>query len=286
MPSEAASSSPLTGSRRWVVLVLLLLGLGSSLLLDLRWSELVPSTAGWQLAESFFSGLWAPAWQYEATPPAGTVPFLLKIATAAWETLRYALVGVSLAIVMGLPLGALASSLWWNAAGSQPSFWQRSLQPLVRGFSALVRSVHELLWAVLFLAALGLNPFTAVLAIALPYAGIIGKIFAELIDEAPTTLLDSYRSLGASRAQLFFLALVPRTLPDLLAYLMYRLETGLRSSAIMGFLGIPTLGNFLRLSFENAHYREVWTCLYVMLLLCITFDWWSTALRKHLVIRN
>jgi phosphonate transport system permease protein len=139
---------------------------------------------------------------------------------------------------------------------------------------------------VLFLAALGLNPFTAVLAIALPYAGIIGKMFAELIDEAPASLLESYRSLGANRAQLFFLALVPRTMPDLLAYLMYRLETGLRSSAIMGFLGIPTLGNLLRLAFENAHYREVWTYLYVLLLMCICFDLWSAVLRKHLVVRN
>jgi|GEM_PF-1148542 len=281
--------SALGGTRRWAVLGILGAGLTAIWLLDLHWTELGTTDGGIALSKRFLSGALHPAWTYERPPPEGSPLFLAKIAGAAWETLRFALVGVSLAIALGLPLGALASSTFWEgSSGTTPltRALKKAIVPVVRGGMALVRSIHELLWAVFFLAAIGLNPFTAVFAIALPYAGIIGKIFAELIDEVPSGVIDSYRGLGASREQVFFLALIPRTLPDLIAYLMYRLETGIRSSAVMGFLGIPTLGNFLRLSFENAQYREVWTCLYVMLGLCIIFDLWSGSVRKHLVVRN
>jgi phosphonate transport system permease protein len=91
------------------------------------------------------------------------------------------------------------------------------------------------------------------------------------------------RDAGASPLQVFFVALVPRALPDMLAYAFYRFECALRSSAVLGFFGFPTLGYYIAASFENLVYGEVWTYLYALFILVATADWWSGALRRRFV---
>ena len=78
--------------------------------------------------------------------------------------------------------------------------------------------------------------------------------------------------------------MLPRALPDMGAYAFYRFECALRSSAILGFFGYPTLGYYISLSFENLYYREVWTYLYALVLLVALVDWWSGALRRRLTV--
>ena len=146
-----------------------------------------------------------------------------------------------------------------------------------------MRSVHELLWAVLFLAAFGLNTFGAVIAIAIPYAGTLAKIFSEMIDEAPRDSGLALRRLGASRLVEFWFGLVPRALPDMSAYAFYRFECAIRSSAVLGFFGFPTLGYGIAQSFENLHYGEVWTYLYALMALVVAVELWSGALRERFV---
>ena len=77
--------------------------------------------------------------------------------------------------------------------------------------------------------------------------------------------------------------MLPRALPDMVAYALYRFECGLRSAAVLGFFGLPTLGYHLAASFENLHYGEVWTYLYTLLGLVILVDWWSGSVRRRLV---
>jgi phosphonate transport system permease protein len=147
-----------------------------------------------------------------------------------------------------------------------------------------MRSVHELLWAVLLLAAFGLSHLSAAVAIAIPFGGTLAKIFAEMIDEAPRDVAEAYRGSGASSTQVYLLGLLPRALPDMIAYAFYRFECALRSSAILGFFGYPTLGFFIAASFENLHYGEVWTYLYTLFFLVTVVDWWSGALRKRFAV--
>jgi phosphonate transport system permease protein len=146
-----------------------------------------------------------------------------------------------------------------------------------------MRSVHELLWAVLFLAAFGLNSFGAVIAIAIPYGGTLAKIFSELLEEAPRESARALAQLGASPAQRFAFGLAPRALPDMCAYAFYRFECAVRSSAVLGFFGFPTLGYSIAQAFENLHYREVWTYLYALIALVLLLELWSASLRRRFV---
>ena len=199
---------------------------------------------------------------------------------------------MSLSLVLGVVLGFAASSAWWRNPGIDGGkgilgFMRRSIAPAVCGFSrlliVLMRSVHELMWAVLFLAAIGLNNLAAVIAIAIPYGGTLAKMFSELVDEAPRDSAHSLRGLGASGFQTYCFALLPRALPDLIAYAFYRFECVLRSSAVLGFFGFPTLGLYIRQSFSATNYGEVWTFLYALLALVILADTWSGAVRKRVL---
>ena len=124
---------------------------------------------------------------------------------------------------------------------------------------------------------------SAVIAIAIPYAGTLAKVFSEMIDEAPREASHALRAAGAGPVQVFLFGLLPRALPDMAAYALYRLECALRSSAILGFFGWPTLGYFIKQEWEAADYGEVWTYLYVLLGLVLLVEWWSGGLRRRFV---
>ncbi len=202
---------------------------------------------------------------------------------AARRTLVFAVGGMSLALVLGVVLGFLSSSSWWAEERRGRSL----LGPLVWSGARLLivgmRSVHELLWAVLFLAAFGLNTFGAVVAIAIPYGGTLAKIFSEILEEAPRDSARALRELGASPLQVFLFGHLPRALPDMAAYAFYRFECAVRSSAVLGFFGFPTLGYSIAQAFENLHYREVWTYLYMLMALVVGIELWSGALRRRFV---
>jgi phosphonate transport system permease protein len=252
---------------------------------------LAPTRGGLSVAASFLSRAASPALAYESNVPSGTTPLLLKALRAAGTTLTFAAASMSLALAAAIVLTFLASSAWWagDAAGGARRLASapRAAGPIVYGLARVVigltRSIHELLWAVLLLAAFGLGHLTAVLAIAIPYSGVLAKVFSEMIDETPRDASDAMRQAGASSLQVFFVALVPRAMPDMIAYAFYRFECALRSSAILGFFGFPTLGYFIAASFENLLYGEVWTYLYMLFLLVATADWWSGALRRRFV---
>ncbi len=249
--------------------------------LDLSFAELVPTGGGLELVGEFFFAAIKPAFVYETSGylPDDAPPFLAKVASGIWTTLVYAVAAISLSLLVGMVLGVLASS----------SFWERRhagwgvLRWTVRIAIAAMRSVHELLLAVVFLATLGINPAAAVLAIAIPYSGTLAKVFSEMLDESPRAAADALTDLGASPLQVFFFGRLPRALPDIAAYSFYRFECAVRSSAVLGFFGFTTIGLYLRQSFENLHYREVWTYLYALILMVVLLEAWSSQLRRRFV---
>jgi phosphonate transport system permease protein len=253
--------------------------------------SIAPTRGGLDVAAAFAFRAFTPAVAYETEVPAGTTPLLLKAAEAARVTVSFAAAAMTLALGAALILTFFASSAWWfddaSGDGARSGHVRRIIAPAIygatRGVIAVARSIHELLWAVLLLAAFGLGHLTAVLAIAIPYAGILAKVFSEMIDEAPRDAASAMRAAGASPLQVFFVGLVPRALPDMLAYAFYRFECALRSSAVLGFFGFPTLGYYIAASFENLLYGEVWTYLYALFVLIAAADWWSGALRRRFV---
>jgi phosphonate transport system permease protein len=272
--------------RRFVIAAIAVAGLVSFEALGLRPSEVVPTRAELGTLSSFLLGAFSPALTYEAAyVGADAPPLLLKVADAARRTVVFAAAAMSLAIVGGVVLGFLASTAWWRHDLRSRGPIARIAFPLIyvgtRTLIALMRSVHELLWALIFLVAIGLTDIGAVVAIALPYAGTLAKVFSELIDEAADDAATALGGAGALPAQVFAFGLVPRALPDMGAYTLYRFECALRSSAVVGFFGPETLGKFIRLSWDENHYAEVWTYLYALLVLIVIVEWWSGALRSR-----
>ncbi|WP_152206614.1 PhnE/PtxC family ABC transporter permease [Marinobacter changyiensis] len=177
------------------------------------------------------------------------------LATAILRTVAFAFTGVALGSMCGF---LLALMYRWR---------------IVRLFSAFIRAIHELFWALIFLQFFGFHPLTGVLAIAIPYSGIFAKVYSEILDEAdpePRTLLPT----GTSAISMFLYARVPDVWDRIRTYTSYRLECGMRSSAILGFVGLPTIGFYLESSFSQGQYSEAGALLILFYVLIATIPWW------------
>ncbi len=289
----AGPPRPRPAGRSLVILAIAAAALLSAHWLELSLRDLWPSPAGVDVLLQFLARAATPALSSEAEfVPPGAPSLLWGALIAAGNTVKFAAAAMALALVLGVVMGFFASTAWWagDPAGARSPWraWlRRTVAPLVYGGTravlAVLRSVHEILWAVLLLIAFGFSNAAALIAIALPFGATLGKIFAEMVDEAPRDAARALRAAGASNGAVYLLGLVPRAMPDMVSYAFYRFECALRASAVLGFFGFETLGLYLRQSFLATNYGEVWTYLYVLLLLVLVFDAWSGVLRRHLI---
>lgn len=280
---RAAPPLPVRAPRATLLCVLALAAAVAFLTLGLDPRDLWPRGSGAETLRAFGGAALSPAFDYEVAPPPNSPNFALKVLEALRLTLVFAAAGMSLALSVGLLLGFATTRAWWVRGEHHPI--AAPVHALLRGLIAVMRAVHELVWAILLLAALGLNSMSAVLAIAIPYAGTLAKVFGEMLDEADRDAARALQGTGASAAQVFLFGLLPRALPDMAAYAFYRLECAVRSAAILGFFGFPTLGYFLKLAFENKRYHEVWSYLWVLIAVVVALETWSGVLRRRVVMR-
>lgn len=274
------------GVRTIVLVALLAAGFWAWHLLDLGLDGLTPSQGGMEKAWQFVRGAWNPSWTSQDEHFAGT-PLWRDALDAARLTVVFAAAGVGLAIAIGAVLGFFGSTAWW-AGDARGGFFRRAIAPVVYGVTRVLitglRSIHEVLWAIVFACIWPEDmAFAATIAIVIPYSGTFAKVFSEMIDEAPRDAAFALRSAGARPLQVFVFGLVPRAAPEIVAYSLYRFECGLRSAAVLGWFGIPTLGEKIMRSDENNYYGEVWLYLYTLIALILVVEWWSGAVRKRLV---
>jgi phosphonate transport system permease protein len=205
-----------------------------------------------------------------------STPVLRATVRAAWATLVYALAGMSLALALGLPLGVIASGVLFG----------RRIRPALvaatRTLLGALRAVHELVWAWLFVAALGLSPIAAVLALALPYAGVLGRIYADLLNDVGRAPLAALTAAGADRSQLLLYGHLPMAAPDMTAYTFYRFECALRSSAIMGFVGLGGLGYQIQVALADLRWGAVATAILALIVMIAAVEAWSGIVRRAL----
>ncbi|MFB6347715.1 MAG: PhnE/PtxC family ABC transporter permease [bacterium] len=196
---------------------------------------------------------------------------------ASWKTLAYATCGMTLAVLIGVPLGVLASGVTFQQSGNA---WLATgfFRPLL----SFMRSIHELVWAWLFVAALGLSPLAAIMAIMIPYAGILGRIMADLLNDVPEEPLQVLQSSGANPLQTFLYGRLPHALADIVSYTLYRFECSVRSAAIMSFVGLGGIGYQIQISLDDLHFSETWTFIYMLIALILVINIWSSETRKAL----
>ena len=144
---------------------------------------------------------------------------------------------------------------------------------VVRVSLAFTRAIHELFWALLFLQIFGLNTLTALLAIILPYSATLGKVYAEILEEYDTFPKELHVK---DKISSFLYTKLPDAFPHLLSYTLYRFECALKSTAILGFIGLTTLGYYLQGSFMQGDYGEVWLLLILFYIIIATIKFWFT----------
>ena len=211
--------------------------------------------------------------------------FLGLVAKSALETVALATAGTALAMLIGLPLAmAVSATLSISRIGPARDAWRGSaLRTPVRALLILMRSIPEIVWALLFVRAIGLGPAAGVLAIAISYAGMLGKVYFEIFESGDTRAARAILESGGGRVSAFVYGILPATLHELVSYSVYRWECAVRASVVMGFVGAGGLGQQMELSMRMLAGGEVATMLAAFLLLVLLADAISALLRRMLV---
>ncbi|HUD26723.1 MAG TPA: ABC transporter permease subunit [Burkholderiaceae bacterium] len=216
-------------------------------------------------------------------PPALDADFLTVVAHETWRTVAIATAGVSLALLLAVPLALVATAaLSVSSLAGRMAAGPFAVRQAARALMVALRTVPELVWALVFVRVVGLGPTSGVLAIGLTYGGMLGKVFAEILescDAHPTRML---LANGSGRLQAFFYGLLPQAAPELTSYAIYRWECAIRSSVVLGFVGAGGLGQQMDSSLKMLAGNEVATMLLVFIGLVALADTTSAWLRRSL----
>ncbi len=217
-------------------------------------------------------------------PPATSTEFLLLVGRSTVETLAIATLGTALAFVVAFPLSlATSASLSLSSVGpARDAGWRRAARYPARLALIVLRAIPELVWALLFVRAVGLGPTAGVLALAITYGGMLGKVYAEIYESAHNRPARALMEAGAGRLQAFVYGILPAALPEMVSYTIYRWECAVRASVIMGFVGAGGLGQQLELSMRMLNGAEACTILITFLALVLLADGLSALFRRLL----
>ncbi len=239
--------------------LLALLVVASFVSLDLPWAELFSGEAA--------SGM--RRFVSEFFPPDTSPAFLAKLLRGSWETLAMSLLGTGLAVLGGLLLALPASS-------------SGGLRGLSRLLLNALRAIPELVWAALLLISAGLGPFAGTLALAAHTSGVLGRLFAEAIENTPSGPADALRASGVGAGRVFLYATLPQVLPQLISYSLYRWENNIRAAAVLGVVGAGGLGQLLAFHMGLFQMGKTASILTAMLLLVALVDSLSYLARRRL----
>jgi phosphonate transport system permease protein len=221
-------------------------------------------------------------------PPQLSREFLGLMLRPALETVQISVMGTAIAVLIGFPLGLVAtSSLTWRGVlherTSRAGRWLAGFAPyaLTRALLSIFRSIPEYVWAFMFVRAVGLGPFAGVLAIGVAYGGMLGKVYSEILEGVSPRPLETLHAAGASRLGVVLYGLVPQALPNVIAYTLYRWECAIRASAILGFVGAGGLGQQIELSMRMFQFDEVLTLLAMLFALVAAVDFISGRVRAR-----
>jgi phosphonate transport system permease protein len=244
----------------WFVFGLFILTLLSFWSLNLEWAKFFSADAMRRMGK-FIA---------ELTSPTFETKFFAKLTVATIETLAMSALGTVLAAVLGLALAIPSSKMY----ADDPARWRTATRAVLN----VLRSIPELVWAGLLLISAGLGPFAGTMALALHTSGVLGRLFAEAIENAPQGPAFALRVQGVSEGRVFFYSTFMQILPQLLSYTLYRWENNIRAAAVLGVVGGGGLGQMLSFHMGLFQMQETSSILLSMILLVALVDilsYWS-----------
>jgi ABC-type phosphate/phosphonate transport system permease subunit len=204
--------------------------------------------------------------------------FLITVAEATAVTAAYAVAGMSVALVIGIPGALLISGVLVRTR------WVRAVSVVGgRNLFATLRAIHELVWALILLTVLGPGPLSGILAIGIPYGATIARVLGDRLTDVPMAPLSALTATGASPGQVLVYGRLPLSGANLAGYLFYRLECAVRAAAVLSFIGLGGIGLRIEVALADLDFGQVWTLLAALLVLVLVVDRVSTAIRGRYV---
>ena len=208
----------------------------------------------------------------------------------AWETFAISLMGTLLAAVIALSLVFFGSRNLVYAGLLYEMEPRRGLALLrrvpylaARAVLNFLRTVPEMLWALVFVFLVGLGPFPGVLALGVHTGGVLGKLFAEALEDVDLQPVESLQSTGAGKLQILFYGILPQALPQFISYTLYRWEVNIRVAAVLGFVGAGGLGQRIHIAISLFLEQQLLTLLMVLYVLVTGVDYLSAYLRRRVI---
>jgi phosphonate transport system permease protein len=249
-------------------------GLGATITVSILLAVFAWSAAGTELSlqkllrgiplvVEFFSRLWPPERSYW--------PQMLEPIAA---TLQMAILGTALSVVIATPFGLLAAR---NTTPSGPVYQGTRL------LLNVVRAIPSLVWAIIFVAALGFGPFAGVIALGAAGLGTLGKLYVEAIEAINPRPVEAIRATGGAAPPVFSFAVLPQALPLMVSYTLLDFEANVRSATILGIVGAGGIGFELQASFSQFQFHQVLTILIEVTIIVTLIDRLSAFVRARLI---
>lgn len=194
-----------------------------------------------------------------------------QVSWAMLETIQMSLVGTLLGFTLALPLGILGARNIFNTV----------TVTMVRLLLGIVRTIPALLWAVIFVVAVGLGPLPGTIALAVYTLGYLGKLYYEALEAVDPEIIEAVRGVGSSKIQLIRHAIIPESANQMLSQLLFMFEYNLRSSSILGFVGAGGIGFFMLGYLQTFQYRELMAVIILTLIVVLGIDLMSSRIRRR-----
>jgi phosphonate transport system permease protein len=217
----------------------------------------------WPNIIRFVSSLWPP-----------DNDFWFELTEPILATIQMAFLGTLLSMVLSFPFALLAA----RNTSPHPAVYQIS-----RLILNVIRAIPSLVWAIIFVAAMGFGPFAGVIALGVGQVGVLGKLYSEAIEAINPRQVEAVRASGAGVLQVFSFAVLPQALPLMLSYTLLDFESNIRSATILGIVGAGGIGFELQASFSQFKFHQVLTILIEIVVLVTLIDQFSAFVRRRLI---
>jgi phosphonate transport system permease protein len=236
---------------------------------------------------------WREMWTYVSRlfPPDLSSAAMRDAAAGAVETFAISLLGSLLAVLIGLPLSLVGTrtllfrGLLYEARPLP--LVEKTARVAVFGAAKAVlnvlRTVPEIVWAMIFVFMVGLGPFPGVLALGVHTGGVLGKLFGEVLEDVDPAPLEALQATGAGRFRILVYGILPQALPQFVAYALYRWEVNIRVAAMMGFVGAGGLGQRIHIAISLFHEHQLLTLILAIYVIVTVVDALSAYLRARLL---